>query len=116
MAVTLFMRVPELSLRKYDDLMISLGLDANPPAGMIVHVASEAVGAVNVFEIWQTPQAAESFVQGRLRGALEAQHVKDPLSYRIEPLHNMYACDVDMIERIGATSLPAGLGRSALAS
>jgi len=110
------MRVPELSLRKYDDLLISLGLDANPPAGMIFHVASEAVGAVNVFEIWQTPQAAESFVRGRLQGALEAQRVKDPLSYRIEPLYNMYACDVDMIERIGATSLPAGIARSALAS
>lgn len=116
MAVTLFMRVPELTLGKYDQMMVSLGLDANPPAGMILHVASEAVGAVNVVEIWQTPQAAEAFVEGRLKGALEAQRVRDPLSYRIEPLHNLYACDVDMIERIGATSLPAGISRSALAS
>jgi len=116
MAVTLFMRVPELTLEKYDDMMASLGLDANPPAGMILHVASEGVGAVNVVEIWQTLQAAEGFVQGRLRGALEAQRVRDPLSYRIEPLHNLYACDVDIIERIGATSLPAGIARSALAS
>ena len=116
MAVTLFMRVPELTLGKYDQMMVSLGLDVNPPAGMILHVASEAVGAVNVVEIWQTPQAAEGFVEGRLKGALEAQRVKDPLSYRIEPLHNLYACDVDVIERIGATSLPAGIPRSALAS
>jgi hypothetical protein len=116
MAVTLFMRIPELTLGRYDDMMASLGLDANPPAGMILHVASEAVGAVNVVEVWQTSQAAEGFVQGRLKEAIEAQRVKDPLSYRIEPLHNLYACDVDIIERIGATSLPAGIARSALAS
>ena len=116
MAVTLFMRVPELTLGKYDNMMLSLGLDANPPAGLILHAASEAVGAVNVMEVWQTPQAAEGFVQGRLREALAAEKVKDPLSYRIEPLHNLYACNVDMIERIGATSLPATIARSALAS
>ena len=116
MAVTLFMRVPELSLGKYDEMMASLGLDVNPPAGLILHVASEAVGAVNVVEIWQTPQAAEGFVEGRLKGALEARRIKDPLSYRLEPLHNMFACDLDMIERIGATSLPAGVSSSALAS
>ena len=116
MAVTLFMRVPELSLRKYDEMMASLGLDRNPPAGMILHVASEAVGAVNVLEVWQTPQAAESFVEGRLKEALAAQRVKDPLSYRLETLHNMYACDVDMIERIGATSVPAGFFSAALVS
>ena len=116
MAVTLFMRVPELTLRKYDNMMLSLGLDANPPAGLILHAASEAVGAVNVMEIWQTPQAAEGFVQGRLRQALAIQKVKDPLSYRIEPLHNLYACNVDMIERIGAMSLPAAIARTALVS
>jgi hypothetical protein len=116
LAVTLFMRVPELDLRKYDNMMVSLGLDVNPPAGMILHVASEGVGAVNVVEIWQTSHSAESFIEGRLRTALEAQKVKDPLSYRLEPLHNMYACDVDMIERIGGTSLPAGVSSSAIAS
>jgi hypothetical protein len=116
MAVTLFMRVPELTLGKYDDMMLSLGLDASPPAGLILHAASEAVGAVNVMEIWQTPQAAEGFVHGRLREALAAQKVKDPLSYRIEPLYNLYACNVDMIERIGAMSLPAAIARTALVS
>lgn len=115
MAVALIMRVPELDLERYDRMMAELGLDVNPPAGMVLHAATEAVGAVNVFEIWQTPQAAEGFVQSRLRGALMAQKVKDPVSYRIEPLHNLWATDLDMIERIGATSLPAGV-RSTLAS
>jgi len=116
MAVTLIMRIPELDLDRYGRMMGGLGLDANPPAGLVLHVASESVGAVNVLEVWQTPQAAESFVQNRLQEALESQGVKEPLSYRLEPLHNLYAADLDMIERIGATSLPSGISRSALAS
>ena len=115
MAVTLVMRVPELDIARYDRMMATLGLDANPPAGLVLHVATESVGAVNVVEVWQTPQAAEGFVEKRLKPALDAQNVKDPLSYRLEPLHNLYAADLDIIERIGATSLPAGV-RSTLAS
>ncbi len=115
-AVILYMRIPELTLDRYDGMMVSLDLDANPPPGLILHAATEAVGSVNVCEAWQTPQAAESFVDNRLRDALVRQGVSDPLSYRLEPLHNLFAPDIDMIERIGLTSLPARLLRSALVS
>lgn len=116
MAVTLFMRIPELTLAKYDRMMVDLELDANPPAGAILHVATESVGAVNIFEIWQTAQAAESFVEQRLRDATRAAGVGEQLSYRIEPMHNMFAANIEMIERLGGFSLPAGLDSAALAS
>jgi len=116
MAVTLFMRIPELSLDRYDRMMLDLELDASPPVGSIVHIATEAVGGINICEVWQTAQAAESFVEQRLREAVKDQGVNDPLSYRIEPLHNLFAPDIHMIERLGAVSLPAGLARTALAS
>jgi hypothetical protein len=107
MAVTLFMRVPELTTERYAGAMALLELDANPPAGMLLHVASEAAGAVNVFEVWQTPEAAESYVERRLRPALEANGVKEQLSYRVEPMRNLFAPEMDMLARIGATALPA---------
>ena len=116
MAVTLFMRIPELPMAGYDRLMLGLELDVNPPVGLILHVASEAAGAVNVCEVWQTAQAADSFVDQRLRDALKTVGVHEPLSYRLEPLHNMFAANMEMIERIGAVSLPAGPARTALAS
>ena len=116
MAFVLFTRVPELDLARYDRMMMQLELDRNPPAGAILHVASEGVGSINVCEVWQTREAAESFVERRLREAVSAQGVKEPLSYRIEPLHNLFAPDMDMIGRIGGSSLPAGLARSARAS
>ena len=108
MAYALFTRVPELDLARYDRMMFELDLDVNPPAGAILHIASEGTGGINVCEIWQTREAAESFVERRLRDAVSAQGVKEPLSYRIEPLHNLFAPDMDMIGRIGNSSLPVG--------
>jgi hypothetical protein len=106
MAVILFMRVPELTSKRYGDVVAALELDANPPAGMILHVASEAVGAVNIFEVWQTPEAAESYVERRLRPALASNGVKEPLSYRLEPMRNLFSPEMDVIERLGSTALP----------
>jgi hypothetical protein len=115
MAVTLFMRIPELTPERYDLVMAELALDANPPAGMILHTAAEAVGAVNVYEIWQTSRAAESFVENRLGGTLARLGVKEQPSYRIEPLRNVFVPAMDTIEWMGATSLPPGV-RGELAS
>jgi hypothetical protein len=116
MAVTLFMRVPELSTERYSSAMALLELDANPAAGMLLHVASEAAGAVNVFEVWQTPEAAESYVERRLRPALQATGVKEALSYRLEPMRNLFAPEMDILERIGSTALPAEFVQRARAS
>ena len=73
-------------------------------------------GGINVCEVWQTREAAESFVERRLRDAVSAQGVTEPLSYRIEPLHNLFAPDMDMIGRIGSSSLPARPVRALRAS
>jgi hypothetical protein len=116
MAVVLYTRVPELDLEAYDRVMVGLELDASPAAGAILHIASEGVGSVNVCEVWQTREAAESFIERQLKGALQAQGIQEPLSYRIEPLHNLFAPDMDMIDRIGAVSLPATVTRIARAS
>ena len=116
MAVVLFTRVPELTLDRYDRLMLELELDANPPAGAILHVASEGVGAIDVCEVWQTREAAESFVDSRLRPALQRQGVREPLSYRIGPLHNLFAPDIDTVGRIGGTSVPGRVSHIQIAS
>ena len=70
MAVTLIMRIPELSPGRYDRMVAELDLDAGPPPGLILHIATEGVGAINLLEIWQTRQAAESFVEGRFQEML----------------------------------------------
>ena len=109
MAVTLIMRVPELMPSGTTALIAELELDANPPAGLILHVASDVGGGIHVCEIWQTRQAAESFVEHRLQGALDRQGVKGTPSFRIESLHNLFVPELDMVARIGGSSLPLGI-------
>ena len=116
MAVVLYARVPGMTLERYDRMMLELDLDRSPPIGAILHIASEMLDSVNVCEVWQTEKAAESFVEQRLRDAVARQGVEEPLWYRLEPLHNMFAPDINMIERIGALALPFGVSGRSLAS
>lgn len=116
MAVTLFMQVPGTSLERYDRTIAGLGLDASPPIGEIVHIAAEAPdGGVDVCDVWQTRETAVSFVETRLKPALRDEGVTGEISYRIEPLHNLFAPDIDAVERIGSVSLPGQLARLTLA-
>ena len=105
MAVAMFLRLP-VQTAAYDRLLASLELDVSPPAGEILHFAAETAEGIDVCEIWQTHEAAESFLHSVLAPMLHGIGVHDPVEYSICPLHNLYAPDLDAIERIGAVSLP----------
>ena len=60
------------STTNYDDVSEHLGLDTNPPDGMIVHTAGwdEEGGVFRVLEVWETKE--DRFRRERLQPALEA--------------------------------------------
>ena len=72
MAVAVIVRYPNLSPTIYDDAIASLDLDANPPAGAVLHVAAEAEDGLVVTEIWRTEQTFQAFYDYRLVPALRA--------------------------------------------
>ena len=72
MAVAVFMHFPGLRREEYDRLVADLALDANPPLGEILHVAADARYGIDVVDLWQTRETAESFIEERLRPALLA--------------------------------------------
>jgi hypothetical protein len=113
-AVAVFMHFPGLRRDQYDRLMADLRLDANPPLGEILHVAADAPDGINAVDLWQTREAAESFLAERLRPALTAAGVRVEVSVDVLPLRNVFAPDLDTLERIGAVSLPARSPGSAL--
>ena len=112
MAVAMFLtlRVPA---RTYDRLLQSLEWDVTPPIGGILHLAAETAEGLEVCEVWQTREAAERFVRNVLEPKLEQLGVTEPVDCAIFPLHNLYAPDLDTIERIGTVSLP-GVGAGAI--
>ena len=80
MAVSVVAHYPDLDAETYDKVVASLDLDANPPAGAILHVAGESDGSITMSEIWQTEQTFRAFLDYRLRPALRLHGVhRDPL-------------------------------------
>ena len=86
-----------------------------PPAGAILHLVGEGEGEILVSEIWRTQQTFLAFHEHRLlpalqmRGCLERGPVVE-----IVPLHNLWAVEVETIERMGAVSLPRTYSGAAL--
>ena len=109
MAVAMTMHWPGLTSDQYDALMAKLGLDANPPAGAILHAASETDDGIEVFDVWQTEQAFNGFLAQRLLPAVSELGITGEPAIAIVPLHNLYAADPDMVDRMGAVSLPAAV-------
>ena len=106
MAVAMFIRLP-VAMELYDRLMSSLKLDVNPPPGEILHFAAETEDGLDICEVWQTRDGCGALSSTRRwspRFAASVSSIRS--SFVIYPLHNLYAADLDMIERIGAVSLP----------
>ena len=70
MAVGIINRFPEgMGASEYDAVREKLGLQDEPPEGLIFHSAGELEGRFQVFNLWETPEHAERFVTDRLRPA-----------------------------------------------
>ena len=109
MAVAMTMHWPGLTSDQYDAVMARLGLDANPPAGAVLHMATVTDEGVDVYDVWQTEQAFNSFLDQRMLPAVSEFGITGEPEIRIVQLHNLYAADPHVIDRIGAVSLPAAV-------
>jgi hypothetical protein len=107
MAFAMFMRWPEVTSEQYDTVMSRLDLDVNPAAGSVLHVAAVTDNGLEVCEVWQTEQAFRGFVDQRLMPIARELGIVGEPNVEIVPLRNLYAANPDVIDRIGAVSLPA---------
>jgi hypothetical protein len=109
MAVAMFMHWPGVSAGQYDAVMGRLGLDANPAAGAVLHLATVTDEGLEVCDVWQTEQAFQGFLEHRLLPVADELGLDGEPDVRLVPLHNLYAADPDVIDRIGALSTPAAV-------
>ena len=108
MAVAMFMHWPGLAPDQYDALIVRLDLDANPAAGHVLHLAAVTEDGLEVCDVWQTEQAFHGFLEHRVMPAVAELQISGSPEIRVVPLHNLFAADGEMIDRIGSISLPAG--------
>jgi hypothetical protein len=107
MAVAMFMHWPGITPDQYDALAARLDLDANPAAGEILHLAALTDEGLEVCDVWQTEQAFHGFLEHRVMPLVQELQIAGAPEIRIVPLHNVFVADADMLDRIGAISLPA---------
>jgi hypothetical protein len=109
MALAMFMNWPGITSDQYDAVMKRLELDANPAAGHVLHTAELAEDGLRVFDVWQTEQAFHGFLEQRLMPIVEELQLPGKPEIEAVPLYNIYVADADMLDRIGAVSLPAAV-------
>ncbi len=105
-AVAVFTRFKGMSPERYDEVVAALHLDIDPAAGAVLHLATPSPEGMVTCEVWRTEETYRSFVEHRLRPVLSRYRVREEPAVRIVPLHNLYAPDMDAIERLGAVSTP----------
>jgi len=60
---------PGLGAEQYDAVTDKMGLDNEPPEGLIFHSAGELEGRFQVFNVWESREHFDRFVRDRLRPA-----------------------------------------------
>jgi hypothetical protein len=109
MAVAMLMHWSGVTADQYDSVMARLDLDANPAAGGVLHLAAITDEGLEVCDIWQTEQAFQGFLQQRFLPIVSELAIEGQPEIKLVPLHNLYAADPDMIDRIGMMSVPAAV-------
>lgn len=72
MTVILQQTMPEgMTLDFLDDVTREMGVESDPPAGLLLHAHFEEDGRVRVVDVWDSQEAYEEFQQSRLMPAGE---------------------------------------------
>lgn len=73
MAVILQQVMPEgVAIELLDEVTDEMGVDGNPPDGLLVHVHFEQGGKVHVVDVWDSQEGYETFRESRLMPAMQA--------------------------------------------
>lgn len=59
-----------LTSEVYDAVNAKVGVDTEPPAGMLMHCAGEVDGVFQIIDIWESEEHAERFDTERLGPAI----------------------------------------------
>lgn len=71
MAVVIITELPPMANRAMEEAVSTeLDIDRNPPAGLIVHTASETDGVITIVDVWESRKQFDDFDAERLRPAV----------------------------------------------
>ena len=92
MAVGIRLKFDGGTQENYDAAHAVMGIDSDPPRGMIVHSAGPIEGGWGVIDFWESRQAFDEFVSARLMPRLQGlgdQGFPNPPEVKEFPVHNL---------------------------
>ena len=63
---------PNVTPETYDKVNAELGVDGNPPPGLLLHCAGETDGKWQIVDVWESQEQARGFYEGRLPAAISS--------------------------------------------
>lgn len=97
----------------YDQVAEKVNVSQDPPAGLIFHSAGFAEGEGRTFDVWESEEAFQTFMRDRLQPELEAAGVTGPPpEITTYPLHNVWAVDLDRLQRLSTKESPIAAQRA----
>ena len=107
MSTVVLMEWASVKQDQYNQVMRTLDLDKNPPAGGIFHVAGFTAGTLHVLDIWESQQAFERFQKDRLAAAVQKAGIASQPRVQFYPAHNVYVPNLEFIRKTGSKALPS---------
>ena len=72
MAFIRMVQPPNVTADTYEKVNAELGVDGDPPPGLLLHCGGEVDGKWQIVDVWETREQAERFYEERLPKAIEA--------------------------------------------
>jgi hypothetical protein len=92
MAVGLRIKFAGGTQEQYEAVNAEMGVEENPPDGLIFHAAGPLDDGWGVIDFWESRELFDSFLGGRIRPAIEALGDRAPQSppdIKEFPVHNV---------------------------
>jgi hypothetical protein len=78
MAIAVLIEVPNVSAEQGAAILRELGLSTTPPEGQILHIEGPMEGGLRVVDVWESEDALNAFVGGKLMPACQRAGVALP--------------------------------------
>src|SRR4051794_6567596 len=93
MPTAMIMRWPGVTLDQYEDARSEVDWEGDRPDGAIFHVASHDGDAIRVFDIWESGDQFQAFVESRLMPGVAKVGIQGEPEVTLCEVHHMYAPD-----------------------
>lgn len=94
MATVMLMHWPEVSKEQYEQVRNDVKWETDKPAGAKFHTAWFADDGLHVFDLWDSPQHFQDFVNSRLAPATQRIGIKSQPNVHISDAHAIFAPNV----------------------